>query len=141
MSDETELSRARTRLYDALVLGAGAPSWRVHRTSPATIAAPSIWLDSVELTLDVGTNGALIVATFPVILVVDGAQRRQIEELDDVVARVWTAALSVGEPTSSRPQTLDVGGPSLRAQAIAVDVLIEARTLCPIDLVSTGGSP
>jgi hypothetical protein len=141
VADDTEISRARTRLYDALVLGAGAPAWRVHRTSPAQIAAPSIWLESVELSIDTTQGASFVLATFPVLIVVDGTVRRQIEELDDVLARAWTAASSVGEPTTARPQALDVGGPSLRAQVMNVDVLIQARTLCPLDLVSVGGNP
>jgi hypothetical protein len=139
MSDDTGISRARTELFDALVLGAGAPSWRVHRTSPAQIAAPSMWIDSVELAVDTVTGAAFVAATFPVFVVVDGTVRRQIEELDDVLARVWTAAATVGEPTTARAQALDVGGPSLRAHVVNVDVLIQARTLCPLDLVTTGG--
>lgn len=141
MSDATEISRSRTELYEALVAGAGAPSWRVHRTSPPTIAAPSMWIDSVELAVDTVTGASFVAATFPVFVAVDGTVKRQIEELDDVLARVWTAAATVGEPTTARAQALDVGGPTLRAHVVNVDVLIQARTLCPLDLVTAGGNP
>lgn len=138
MADATEISAARTRLFDAVGAATAAP-WRVHRVSPATIAAPTVWLDSVELDVDDQSGARFIVARFPVFLVVDGTVRRQIEQLDDLLAAVWTAADTVGEPTSARPQGLDVGGPSLRAQVLSVDMLIQARTLCPLDLATVGG--
>jgi hypothetical protein len=141
MSDATEISRKRSELYLAVAAALVDTPWRVHRTSPAQIAAPCVWLDSVELSLDRETSAAFVVAAFPIYIVVDGTVRRQIEELDDLVAKVWTAAASVGEPQASRPTALDVGGPSLRAQALEVDVVIQAVSLCPLDLVTAGGNP
>ncbi len=141
MADASEISRKRTELYEAVQTAVAATPWRVHRTAPATIAAPSIWIDSVELAVDQATSASFVEATFPIYIVVDGAVRRQIEELDDLVATVWTAAATVGDPETSRPQALDVGGPSLRAQVMNVSVLILAVSLCPVDLVNAGVTP
>jgi hypothetical protein len=129
------IADARTALHDALALGLVDQPWRVHRTSPDQIAAPSVWIDSVSLVAD----GPFVVATFPVYVVADGAVRRQVEALDDLLARLWTVSESVGLPQSARPQPLDVGGSSLRAHAMDVQIPLDARTLCPLDLINQEG--
>jgi hypothetical protein len=134
----TEISAARTRLYDALVAGGGLNGWRVHHTTPPSIVAPTIYLDSVELGYESLESGQFINATFPVVVVADGADHRQIEQLDDLIAYVWDAASTVGDPTESRPISLDVGGPTLRAQQMRVGMFITARTLCPPSLATVG---
>ena len=128
------IADARTVLYDTLTL-AVTEWWRVHRTTPDTIAAPCMWIDSVSL----DTDAPFVVATFPVVVVVDGTNRRQVEALDDTLAVVWTAAEQVGLPQTARPQSLDVGGTSLRAHTLDVQIALDARTLCPLDLVNTNG--
>ena len=140
----TAVSDARTRLYDAVVAELAEFPWRVHRVTPAQIAAPTVYLDSVELFVDRSTGPGLIVATFPVVMIVDGTVRAQVEALDDLVARVWSALLGIGaDPTDARPYALDVGGPSLRAQGVRADVMLQALTLCAPTLVSAsnGGTP
>ena len=141
MADATELSRARTRLYDAVAAELNASPWRVHRVTPAQIVAPTVYLDSVELGLDTVAGAGFVVATFPVVIVADGQVRRQVEELDDLLAHVWTAALGVGDPSDSRPVALDVGGPSLRAHVLRVGVPVLAYSLCAPSLVTAGGNP
>lgn len=139
MSDLTAVSSARTALYDALV-AAVEPAWRVHRVTPAQIAAPTVFIGSVELALDNLAGAGFIVVTFPVTIVADGAVRPQIEALDDLLAKVWTAGMQVGDPSDSRPVPLDVGGPTLRAHIVRVDIPVLAITLCPPTLVSTSSN-
>ena len=128
----TEVSSARTRLFDALTEHTGASPWRVHRVTPAQIAAPSIYIDSVELSLDGVTGAVFVEAMFPIVVVADGAVRAQVEALDDVLAFVWDASRLAGaEPSDSRPIALDVGGPTLRAHVLRVSMALSARTLCP----------
>jgi hypothetical protein len=138
----SEVSAARTRLYDALTANGGLPAWRVWRTTPAQIAAPSIFIDSVELGLDELEGASFVAAVFPVVVVADGTVRTQIEALDDALAYVWDASRAAGgEPTDSQPVALDVGGPTLRAHVLRVGMILTARTLCPSTLVTTGGTP
>ena len=139
MSDATEISAARTKLYNALVpIAARMPgAWRVHRVIPAQIAAPTIWIESVELATQSTSGFPMLTATFPVYVVVDGTVAKQIEQLDDLIAMVWQSASTVGDPDDARPTSLDVGGPSLRAHALRIGIPIGAPTLCPLDLILT----
>jgi hypothetical protein len=136
VADTTAVSVARTALYDALRASTALAQWRVHRTTPRQIAAPTIYIDSVELSVDGGIGAGMVEVMFPIVLVHDGAVRAQVEALDDMVAHVWTAALSVGNPTDSRPVNLDVGGPTLRSHLVRVEVPVLAYTLCPPTLVT-----
>jgi len=131
------IADARTALHVELVAAFTVTPWRVHRTTPAMVTAPSVWIDSVSL----DTDGPFVVATFPIVIVVDGAVRPQVEALDDKLALVWTVAERVGLPQTARPQSLDVGGASLRAHTLDVQIPLDARTLCPLDLVNNGGTP
>jgi hypothetical protein len=139
--DTTAVSVARTALYEALRGSAALASWRVHRTTPRQIAAPCIYLDSVEMSTDTVNGATFVECMFPIILVHDGAVRAQVEALDDMLAHVWTAAMTVGDPTDSRPVNLDVGGPTLRSHLVRVGVLVQAITLCPPTLVTPATSP
>lgn len=105
---------------------------RVQPYPPAQVVAPCVWVEQpTGSTATIGVVAGLVdVATFPVAIVYDGADRAQVAGLDELVARVWDAARTVGEPTSFRPQTLDVGGPNLRATVVDVEMRIGARTLC-----------
>jgi len=138
MSDA--ITDARHRLYEAAKTAVPAAPWRVFETSPAQPVAPTIWIDSVELGLD---SPGLVMATFPIYIVVDGTVRSQVAALDALVAALWTAAVASGaEPTSCRPVSLDVGGINLRADVMRVDVLLAAQSFCePLALTSTGGPP
>jgi len=137
----TAVSEARTTLHSALQTVAVMQWWRVHRVIPDQIAAPTIYIDSVELAREPFNDATFIVATFPIVMVVDGAVRAQVETLDDMIAHVWDAASAVGEPSRTRPFSLDAGGPSLRAHTMDVDMPLLARTLCPETLVTVGGTP
>ena len=141
MPDTTAVSVARTAVYDALRASTALSPWRVHRTTPRQIAAPTIYLDSAELELDTVNGVGFVAVIFPVVLVHDGAVRAQVEALDDMLAHVWTAVLPVGDPEYSRPVGLDVGGPTLRSHVVRVGVSVQAYTLCPPTLISAGGTP
>jgi hypothetical protein len=135
----SRVSDARTALYDALTAAMAPLPWRSHRVTPAQVVAPAVWLESVELVATTVETISVTVATFPVVIVVDGLERRQIEELDDLIARMWDAVRTAGgEPSSSRPVSLDVGGPNLRAQVIRVEYELVAATLCGGELVTAG---
>ena len=140
------IADARTKLYDALVdafpsTSARMAPWRVHRTSPSQLVAPAVFLDAVELGFDTGIGAGLVVCTFPVVCVWDGTVRPQVEALDDTLAAMWTAAVDAGgDPQSSRPLSLDVGGPSLRAHVLRVEMLVAAITLCAPSLVTAGST-
>lgn len=138
MADATLVSDARTTLYDALVVELADWPWRVHRVVPTQLVAPSVFLDSVEVV----NESPMTTATFPVVVVVDGLERRQVEQLDDLVAHIWDAAYRAhGQPRESHPTSLDVGGPNLRAQVVRVDMTIPACTLTLPALATVGGTP
>lgn len=134
------IADARTQLYVALMAMTDMP-WRISRTSPEQPTAPQVFIDSPSLLA--GTSGVLTV-NFPIVMVYDGAVRAQIDGLDDALARVWTAANTVGTPTNSRPIDLDVGGPSLRGQVLDVQMFLTVVTLCSPSLMtasSANGDP
>jgi len=141
MSDDTAISAARTALHAALVDAVVAPAWRIHRTAPAQLIAPCVYLDSAELGVGSVPGAGIVAVTFPVVAVADGKVEAQVAALDDILARIWTAAMSAdGDPTGSRPVALDVGGPTLRAHAVRVEMFVAALTMCaPPNLVLTGG--
>ena len=132
----TAIAEARTALHEALQ-GVTPSTWRIHRTAPAQITAPVVFIDSPTIA---STTPGLVTVSFPVVMVVDGTVRAQLEQLDDLLAAVWTAASKAGSPTSSNPVALDVGGPSLRAQVLTVEITVAAVTMCPPSLVTAGSA-
>jgi hypothetical protein len=129
------ISDARTELHEVLKTITLA-TWRVHRTAPAQLTAPCVFIDDWSIV----PSASLIAVVFPIVAVVDGAQHRQIEELDELGAAVWTAASKIGTPRSSTPVSLDVGGPSLRAHQMSVEIVMTASTLCPPVLTTSSRS-
>jgi hypothetical protein len=136
MTERTAVAQARTDLYEAL--RTVTPStWRIHRTSPPQIVAPCVFPDSPSITTQ--SNG-LIAVSFPVVMITDGTVTAQLEQLDDLLSAVWTAASKIGVPTNSSPASLDVGGPSLRAQVLSVEIAMTASTMCSPSLVTSGSN-
>jgi len=106
---------------------------RVGRYPPPQVVAPCVWVEQSSGAVDtVGTaaTGLVDVATFPVQVVYDGADRAQVAGLDELIARVWDAARTVGEPVRWTAGPVDAGGPNLRATVVEVEMRIGARTLC-----------
>jgi len=139
------LSDARAVLYDALahvfddpvpVLGGDPIQFTAGRSQPyppQDFVAPCVWVEQPRgSTRQVGTTGLTTVdyVTLPVAVVYDGSDRAQVAGLDELVARVWDAARTVGEPVGFQPQPVDVGGPNLRATVVDVDMPIAALTFC-----------
>lgn len=135
----SRLSDARSGLYSALSTVFSTPvdgytfDGRVDPYPASQPAAPCVWIEqpagAENIVGELGT--ALIdVATFPVAVVYDGSDRAQVSGLDELVARVWDAARTVGHPQRFEPRPLDVGGPTLRATFVDVDMTIAALTLC-----------
>lgn len=136
------ISDARAKLYAAAKAAVPSTPWRVFDTSPAQITAPAVWIDSVELGLNAIESAGIVLATFPVYVVVDGTVKAQIVALDELVETLWTEfARAGGDPTSSRSINLDAGGVNLRAQVMSVDVLLAVQTFCAPILNTTGGTP
>ena len=132
----TAIAEARSDLHEALQ-GVTPSTWRIHRTAPANIAAPTVFIDSP--TIQTNTPG-LVSVTFPVVMIVDGAVYAQLEQLDDLLSAVWTAASKIGSPTTSNPASLDAGGPSLRAQVLSVEIVMAASTMCTPSLITSGSA-
>jgi hypothetical protein len=136
VTERTAVAQARTDLHDALKTVTPS-TWRVHRTAPPQVTAPVVFIDSPSIV----TQGSGIVGVvFPVVMVVDGTVRAQLEQLDDLLSAVWSAASRVGMPTGSNPTALDVGGPSLRAQVLSIEITMAAITLCAPSLVTAGSA-
>lgn len=127
----TALDDARTRLFAALAMA--LPDGRAQQWTPSQVNAPVVWIDSAQINLQsAGARSTVVVATFPVYCVVDGGVQQQLEALDAITAIVWDASSrgTGGAPVRAATQPLDVGGPSLRAVVVDVDIPIAARTLC-----------
>lgn len=134
------ISESRERMGGALRSDSVLPSWRIHDTPPANIAAPCAWVDMPTVVRrDLSARGAtVVVVSWPVMLVVDGRDDAQVRQLDEGIARLWDAidALERTEALTVTAQPFDVGGPSLRGVVLTAEETILARTLCPPALLS-----
>lgn len=104
---------------------------------PAGAAAPHISIGQPGgARSTVGQRGIGIVATFPVTISYDGADRAQVAGLDDLVSRSVDAIrrLSGADVAGWRPELPDPDSPNRRSTVIEVDVTIAAATLCPPDV-------
>jgi hypothetical protein len=135
------LADARDVLHgvlEATFTRAGFPG-RAEKYPPPTIRVPGGWVDAPTLS----EQGQGLVATFPLIVGVDGTDAKQVERLDAILAVVWElldrAKLGNGSalsPLTAGPDDLDLGGPTARALTITAQVPIAPRTLCPTALTS-----
>jgi hypothetical protein len=147
----SRLSEARAALhaelvhvFDAPVNGLSFSSDRAHQWPAAQPVAPCLWIEQPYGTLDeVGQLGTVLVdaVTFPVAVVYDGADRAQVAGLDELVGRTWDLAWRAGRPVSFRPGSIDVGGPSLRATFVQVEMRIAAVTFCEPALITAEEVP
>lgn len=129
------LHTALSHVFDApLVPGTATfTGARVHAYPPPTVAAPCVWIEQsrgAETTIGATTVTRVDAATFPVVIVYDGADRAQIQGSTQLLARVWDAARTVGHPVAWAPEPVDVGGPTLRSTIVDVDMRLGASTLC-----------
>lgn len=128
---------ARQRLVDAL---APILTGRVQPYKPARVSPPMIWIETPSVTVQEG----VIVASFPVFGVVDGADHSQQAVLDDMIARAWDACRAAGGLRARLVQPRDIpidptqpaspiqpASSSHHGFVLTVDVAIQARTLCP----------
>lgn len=146
------LDDARTLLYAELLVTFERVGWstegRVHEYPVITPATPGAWVDAPTL----ATQGAGLVATFALGVVVDGNERSQVARLDALVAILWErledvkipAGLTLTEGSTLQvatagPEPFDIGGgPTTRSIALTVQVPVARRTLCPTALTTPG---
>lgn len=147
------LDDARTLLHGEIAATFVAVGWsaeRVDRYPLLTPLTPGGWVDAATLS----AQGAGLVATFPIVLTVDGNDRTQVKRLDALLAIAWQrlealkipAELRLQEgstvqPMTAGPEQLDIGGPTLRSLTLVVQVPISPRTLCPTALTTPTGEP
>jgi hypothetical protein len=130
----SRLADARQALFDAFepVLPGRVQPYPRDKTR---YVAPAIWIEQAAINRAlVGTRTITAIASFPVYIVMDGANHAQVAGHDDIVAQVWDACATVtrGEPQSARPTEVDIGsGNTLRATVVTAEITLEAITLCP----------
>jgi hypothetical protein len=123
----SRIGMARAQLHEALAAALEPTPWRAHQYPPSNIAAPCVYIgtyasDAVE---------PRIVISFPVVVVVDGTDWRQVEQLDDIGAIVSDAIFRAGGiPRRTLPFRLDVGGPTLRASETTAELTLSTMTMC-----------
>ena len=122
------LASARQALYAALV--PALPAGRVSQFPPSQLVSPAVYIDTPAGSIQSEGRGQFLVATFPVVVVADGAPVPQAASVDDLIALVWDFASAAGTPSGWFSYPLDVGGASLRAATVSVDVPLIGRTLC-----------
>jgi hypothetical protein len=122
------LSTARLALFTAL--GPALAPGRVSLHPPGQLVSPAIYIDTPGGTIATEGRGQFLVATFPVVCVADGAPGPQAASVDELIALVWDLSREVGTASGWFSYPLDVGGPSLRAATVNVDVPLVGRTLC-----------
>ena len=96
--------------------------------------APFIYVDQPDgMRSTIGERTVVMIATYPVVVTYDGADRAQVAGLDDVVAQVVDAVARVprAEVARWRRQPADPSTPNRRMAVVEVDVTITATTLCP----------
>lgn len=127
----SKIADARAQLVDAL--RAAMPDVRVHAVTPNRPDSPCVWVGAASVDrISVGSPGAILsVVGFGVYVVADGRPDQQTLSLDDGIAAVWDAVLSIGwTPIDATPTPIDVGGPSLRGALVRVEHTLSALTLC-----------
>ena len=121
-------AEARQTLADALDAALDVP---VFAYRPGELVAPCVYLDVAGRRAADDDGAPLIVVTFPVVAVVDGADEAQLAALDALGDRIWDVAVELSaEPSAAVADDLDVGGPRLRALTTLVDVVVAHLTLC-----------
>jgi hypothetical protein len=129
----TVTGQARATLTADLVVA--CDPWPVFAHRPAEPVAPMVFLDVVGRRADADAEAPVVVVTFPVVAVVDGADPAQLDLLDSIGDRIWHTAEGLdGFPSRADPGFVDVGGPTLRQLVTYVDVYVSRHTLCPSEV-------
>ncbi len=115
---------------------------RVQAYKPSRVVPPMMWVETPSVTV----VESMIVASFPVFGVVDGADHSQQAVLDDMIARAWDACRATAGLRARLVQPRDIPvdasataasrgyvapGESMRGFVLTVDVPVNARNLCP----------
>jgi hypothetical protein len=143
------LDDLRTLLHGELEATLARVGWggRADAYPPATIRTPGAWVDVAT----VSSQGQGAIATFPLVLAVDGTDADQVRRLDALLAIVWERLLALKVPADAPrlprgallqlltggPDDLDLGGINTRALSITVQCPIAPRTLCPTALTAS----
>lgn len=125
------ITASRTDLFDAIK--GCVPAGRAHKFVPKQIATPCLWLERPRLlTRTEGRATTVIVTTWGIMLAADGEDVGQQSALDGLLAEVWDAAEAAtnAHPIAAYAQPIDIGGPTVTAMRIDVDMTISARSLC-----------
>jgi hypothetical protein len=148
------LDDARVLLHAELVEAFARIGWEHERTEVyprIPVVIPGGWVDLPT----VSSQGAGLVATFPIIVAVDGAQHEQVRRLDALTAvlleRLRALKIPLDAPRLPRGSTLqiltaglddlDLGNANARAVTVTVQVPIAPRTLCPTALTEQETAP
>ena len=141
------LAEARELLHAALVRVFEAVGWSPERATAypsLTINTPGGWVDAPTLS----KQGHGLVATFPIVVAVDGNDRGQVARVDAVIAAGWEALENtraangaVVDVLTAGPDDIDIGGPTTRAVTFSAQIAVAARTLCPEMLTRSNDTP
>lgn len=144
---DNAIADARELLHAALEQAFVRCGWsreRAEAYSPATIRTPGGWVDAATLS----RQGHGLIATFPIVVAVDGTERGQLKQLDAVQAAAWellsavrTENGSLVDLLSAGPDDVDLGGFTTRGVVFSAQVAIGARTLCPSALTASDDTP
>lgn len=127
----TATATARRQLYDELVDVLPGDVLALEQYRPPELATPVAYLDVAGRRFDVADGAPVVVATIPVVVIVDGADDAQMAALDDWGDLVWRAVIAAGgTPVGATPAQVDVDGPVLRALVTTAEFEIEHLTLC-----------
>jgi ABC-type Fe3+-hydroxamate transport system substrate-binding protein len=130
----TITAEARATLTAALVLALADLDAGIVVTStrPLELATPAVFVDIAARRMADDDGAPVVIVTFPVVAVVDGADAQQVLALDDIGDVVWAVALELAaDPSYATPGDIDVDGPRVRTLTTAVDVTVDRITLCP----------
>ena len=125
------LGDLRTAVHGVVVtaLDGLLPADSVHPFAPMEVALPMVFLGSpIELR---PSDPATVIADVDVIIAVDGADESQRVQLDALEGAVWLALDTFGTATVADGIGLGVGGPTVHAVRITVEVDVAVHTLCP----------
>lgn len=127
----TTTAAARTALFDALSAAFADTPVAVEQYRPLELTVPVVFVGIVGRRLDLVDGAPVVVVTFPVTAIVDGADDAQVAALDDIGDVIWRVALDLSATPTASAANVDVDGPTLHAVVTAVDVETDHLTLCP----------